>query len=66
MDITPKKIAESGLLTLEDAAIYIGVSVGCMRRLRRLDRVQFEHIGAKLFTKKAYLEAYIEGIFGKD
>ena len=65
MDITPK-IPESNLLSIETAAEYLGVPVGTVRRLRRLDRIPFHPIGAKLYTRKADLEAYIEGIFSKD
>lgn len=61
--MTPK-IPESNLLTIEAASDYLGVEVGTMRRLRRLDRVRFEKIGAKLFTRKAFLDEYIAEIFG--
>ena len=59
-------IAPSGLMAIEDVAEYMGVPVGTVRRLRRLDRIPFHRIGAKLYTRKADLDKYIEVIFGED
>ena len=63
--MTPK-IPESNLLSIETASKYLGVPVGTVRRLRRLDRIPFHRIGAKLYTRKADLDEFIEVVFGAD
>ena len=53
-------IAPSGLMDIENAAIYLGVSVWSVRWLRRMGKVPFLKIGAKLLVQQADLDAFIQ------
>ena len=57
---TPVRIAPSGLMDLENAARYLGVDVGTVRWMRRMKKVPFVKLGARLHVKKQDLDAYVE------
>ena len=52
-------ISPSGLMDLETAARYLGRTLGTMRRLRRLKKLPFVKLGAKLMVKQTDLDAFI-------
>ena len=53
-------ISPSGLMDLENAARYLGTTVNTMRWLRRMKKLPFIRLGAKLMIKKSDLDEYIE------
>ena len=53
-------IAPSGLMDLRSAAHYLGVSVDSMRWLRRMKKLPFLKIGAKLKVRQADLDDFIQ------
>ena len=55
-------IAPSGLMTLENAAQYLGVKIGTVRWLRRMRKLPFVKLGAKLYVKRQDIDTYIEAI----
>lgn len=46
-------------MDLETAARYLGRTLGTMRRLRRLKKLPFVKLGAKLMVKQTDLDAFI-------
>jgi len=48
---TTIKISPSGLMDMENAALYLGCPVGTLRWLRRMKKVPFVKLGAKLMVK---------------
>ncbi|MCP4713428.1 MAG: helix-turn-helix domain-containing protein [Planctomycetes bacterium] len=62
MAVDEIKISPSGLMDLENAARYLGCQAGTLRWLRRMHKLPFVKLGAKLMVKKADLDAYIEEI----
>lgn len=61
MDILTEKIkiSPSGLMDLENAAAYLGVSIRLMRKFRTLRMVPFVKLGGKLMIHKNDLDAFI-------
>ena len=47
-------------MSIQDAAVYLGVKVDTMRWLRRTKQLPFVKIGAKLMIRQSALETYIE------
>jgi len=62
MTVDEIKIAPSGLMDLENAARYLGCPIGTLRWLRRMHKLPFVKLGAKLMVKKADLDTYIKEI----
>ena len=60
LDKNTIKIAPSGLMDLQNAALYLGCEIGTMRWLRRMKKLPMVRIGAKLMVKQHDLDAYIE------
>ena len=56
------RISPSGLMSIQDAAAYLGVTVDTMRWLRRTKRLPFAKIGAELRVTKVALDAYIDSV----
>ena len=54
-------IAQSGLMTLADASIYLGVPVSAVRRLRRTRRLSFVKLAGKLMVRQKWIDDFIEG-----
>ena len=54
------RISPSGLMSIQDAAVYLGVKVDTMRWLRRTKRLPFVKIGARVMVRRPALEAYID------
>ena len=54
------KIAPSGLMDLNSAGQYLGVSMTTIRWLRRMKKLPFVILGGKLYVKQHDLDAYIE------
>ena len=53
-------IAPSGLMDVQNAALYLGVTVGVVRHLRRTRQVKCLKVGKSLRFRKADLDNYIE------
>ena len=53
-------ISPSGLMNLEAAAAYLGVSVGVMRTLRRLHKLPYCKIGVRLYFRQQDLDTFIQ------
>lgn len=53
------RISPSGLMSIQDAALYLGVKVDTMRWLRRTKQLAFVKIGARLMVRQSALDAYI-------
>ena len=58
--IPTMRISPSGLMDIENAALYLGTKVPTLRWLRRMRKLPFVKLGAKLMVKKSDLDAYIE------
>lgn len=56
------RISPSGLMDLENAAKYLGVDLGTIRWIRRMKKLPFVKIGAKLMVKQSALDAYIDRV----
>lgn len=54
------RVSPSGLMTIQDAAVYLGAKLDTLRWLRRTKRLPFVKIGAKLMIKQSILDAYID------
>lgn len=60
MEITPKNISPSGLMTLNDAATYLGVKVSAVQRLRRSRRLPFVKLSGKLMVRQQWIDEFLE------
>ena len=49
-------------MDLENAAAYLGVSVGTVRWLRRTKKLPFVRIGAKLHVRQQDIDTYLENL----
>jgi len=60
-EITDKPtISPSGLMSLESAALYLGVNLVAVRNLRRFKKLPFCKIAGKVMVKQKDVDAYIE------
>ena len=62
--ITSQEISESGLMNLEQAAVYLGISVVTARRLRRMKKLPFITLAGKLMIRKQWIDDYLERLKG--
>lgn len=55
-------ISPSGLMNIQTAAEYLGVTVATMRWLRRTKQVTFYKLGARLMVKQPDLDNYLQTV----
>ena len=60
-----QKISESGLMNLEQAAVYLGISKITARRLRRMKKLPFIKLAGKLKIRKQWIDDYLEKLKGE-
>ena len=54
------KIAPSGLMDLENVALYLGVDLGTIRWMRRMKKLPFVKLGGRLYVKQQDIDAYVD------
>ena len=60
MEMTRKNVSPSGLMTLDDAATYLGIKVSAVKRLRRSKRLPFVKLSGKLMVRQQWIDEFLE------